>query len=214
MKKLFPLLLCSLIAFSACDLKDTYTRTNAQELVTVKGDYLVNDYGYVYTVTQDAVGRTKWQEEGARYLALFDILNRDLEINLKQVLRSQEASIWAYDEEEDYPDDPVEPFLASFSGGYLNLGFEISKKTNSDNAHPIYFYKEIDGAHMYLHVIQYGDGEDLRNCSKDELTYEERLYHIPAEEFSNNNIITLVWHYLDTDATGAYVLKERRYDIR
>ena len=214
MKKFLPLILCSLLAVGACTIQDTYTQTNVLDLVTVKGDYLVNDYGYVLTVTQDAVGRSTWQIEGARYYALFDILNRQLDINLKEMTRSHESTLWEYDESEEYPTDPVDPFMVQFSGDYLNLGFEISKVKRSDNAHPIRFYYEMDGSNMSIHVVHDGDGEDIRKWSKDDIDYVDQIYHFPTETFSGCTKITLIWHYLELDSAGSPVLKETSYSFR
>lgn len=214
MKKILPLLLCSLFAFGACNMNDTYTQTNVKDLVTVKGDYLVNDYGYVLTVTQDAVGRSNWQVEGARYYALYDILNRQFDISLKELIRSYESAVWEYDETAEYATDPVTPFMATFSGGYLNVGLTLTKLKKSDNAHPIRFYYELDNSFMKLHVVHDGDGEDLRNWSKDDLDSIDRIYHIPNNVFDGSVKVSLIWHYLDTDASGKPVLKETSYDFR
>lgn len=213
MRKILPLLICCLAVFNSCKLEDTYTQSNVMDLVTVKGDYLVNDYGYTLTVTQDAVGRQNWQVEGARYYALFDILNRQLEISLKEMVRSRQETLMEYDESQEYPTDPVEPYMATYSGGYLNLGFDITVAKNTDNAHPIRFYYKMDGTNMTIHVVHTGNGEDLRNMSKDDLVYEERMYHIPVEELGDYNMVTLVWHYLD-NTTGTPELKEDTYTVR
>lgn len=214
MKKHILFLLSGLLLLSACKFEDTYTETNVQDLVTVKGDNLVNDYGYTLTVVQDGVGANHWKVEGVRYLAVFDILNRQLDINLKEMIRSREATIEQYEESGDYPTDPVFPFLASFSGGYLNLAFTISKAKNSDNAHPVYFFYEVADNQMTLHIVHHGDGEDLRNLPKENLDYEDRVYHIEESEFQGFSGLILKYHYLDTDTTGAYVLKEGSASIR
>lgn len=213
MRKILPLLIGCLFVFSSCKLEDTYTQSNVMDLVTVKGDYLVNDYGYTLTVTQDAVGRQNWQVEGARYYALFDILNRQLEISLKEMVRSRQETLMEYDESQEYPTDPVEPYMATYSGGYLNLGFDITVAKNTNNAHPIRFYYKMDGTNMTIHVVHTGNGEDLRNMSKDDLEYEERMYHIPVEELGDYNMVTLVWHYLD-NTTDTPELKEDTYTVR
>ena len=214
MKKHILFLICGLALLTACKFEDTYTQTNVQDLVTVKGDDLVNDYGYTLTVVQDGVGASNWKVEGARYMALFDILNRQMDINLKEMVRSREASMAEYEDSQEYPDDPVEPYMAVFSGGYLNLGFYISKAKKSDNSHPIHILYEVEDNHMTLHVVHYGSGEDLRTMSKDDLEYEDRVYHIEADDFKDLTKITLKWHYLETSATGAIVLSEGTHSIR
>jgi hypothetical protein len=214
MKKHILFLICGLLMFTACKLEDSYTQTNVQDLVTVKGDYLVNDYGYSLTVVQDAVGAVNWKVEGARYLALYDVLNRNLDINLKEMVRSRQASLTEYDESVEYPTDPVEPYMAAFSGGYLNLGFFITKAKNSDNAHPIRFFYDVVDNQMTMYVVHYGNNEDLRTMSKDDLEYEDRVYHIEREEFTGISTLTMKLYYLEADATGAPVLREGSYDIR
>lgn len=214
MKKHILFLICGLVLLTACKFEDTYTQTNVQDLVTVKGDDLVNDYGYVLTVVQDGVGAINWKVEGARYLALFDILNRDMHINLKEVVRSREATLMEYEESQEYPDDPVEPYMATFSGGFLNLGFFISKAKNSNNSHPIRFFSEIEDNHMTLYVVHTGNGEDLRTMTKDNLDFEDRVYHIEDDEFQGVSKITLKWYYLETNASGTVVLSEGTHEIR
>ena len=82
MKKFIPILIASLFACWSCDLKDTYTQTNVRDMVNVEKGILFNDYGYVLNPVEDAVGADKWKIEGARFYAVYDILNRDLDIRL------------------------------------------------------------------------------------------------------------------------------------
>ena len=214
MKKYLPLLLCSLLTFSACNFEDSYTQTNVQDLVTVKGDNLVNDYGYTLTVTQDAVGRANWQSEGARYYAIYDVLNRNFDIYLKEVIRSREELPLRYDDQQEYPTDPIEPYVAAFSGGYLNIGLYIYKAKNTNNAHVVRFFYEMESTHMYVHVVHYGSNEDPAHMSTDDLTYEQRMYHIDANEFPSFTQVTLVAHYLDADGSGNPVIKLGEYQIK
>jgi len=214
MKKHILFLVCGLLMFTACKFEDTYTQTNVQDLVTVKGDDLVNDYGYTLNVVQDAVGAVNWKVEGARYLALYDVLNRQLDISLKEMVRSREVFLFDYDETEEYPTDPIEPYVVAFSGGYLNIGLYVSKAKNTNNAHPITFYLEENNNQLNLYVVHAGNGEDLRFMSKDDLTYEQRMYHISVEEFPNYNSLVMVYHYLEADGSGAAILKEDRYSVR
>ncbi|MBE6222889.1 MAG: hypothetical protein E7125_05445 [Bacteroidales bacterium] len=214
MRKHILFIVCGLLALTACKLEDTYTQTNVQDLVTVKGDNLINDFGYTLTVVQDAVGRANWQVEDARYFALYDVLNRQLDINLKEMVRSRYLVFFDYDESEEYPTDPIEPYLAAFSGGFLNVGFYITKAKNTNNAHPVNFYLQMDNNHLYLHVVHVGNGEDLRFMSKDDLTYEQRLYHVPVDEIPHYNQFTMVYHYLRDNGSGTPVLEEESYNIR
>ena len=58
----------------SCNLEDVYTVTNADDIVTVKGEYLESDFGATYQITEDKTGTTDWKAEGTRLYALFDIL--------------------------------------------------------------------------------------------------------------------------------------------
>ena len=163
MKKLIPLLVASLFACWSCNMKDTYTQTNVQDMITVVGDQLVNDSGYTLNVVEDAVGAKKWKVEGARYYALFDILNRILDIRLKDVLRANIVEATDEYNPDDYAKDPVEFSLQGFSGGYLNLGFNITKDPASNNAHIFRFHYKSEQEHLTIYIEHEGNGSEAGN---------------------------------------------------
>ncbi len=187
MKKLIPLLVASLFACWSCNMKDTYTQTNVQDMVTVVGDQLVNDSGYTLNVVEDAVGAKKWKVEGARYYALFDILNRSLDIRFS---------------------------LQGFSGGYLNLGFNITKDPASNNAHIFRFHYKSEQEHLTIYIEHEGNGEDPVHMPDVELSTEGRVYCIPIKDIPNFTWVTLVMNVVTTDSTGEEVIEEQIIDLR
>lgn len=214
MKKLIPLLLTGLFACWSCDLKDTYTQTNVQDLVTVVGDQLVNDNGYALNVVEDAVGANKWKVEGARYYALFDILNRALDIRLKDVLRANIVEIMDDYTPEEYAKDPVEFSMQGLSGGYINLGFNITKNPASNNAHVFRFHYKNEQEHLTIYVEHEGNGEDPVHMPDAELATEGRVYCIPVKDLPSFSLITLVMNVITTNSEGQKVIQEDQVNLR
>ena len=214
MKKYIPLLIlmASLFACWSCKLEDTYTETNVRSMVTVKDGLLFNDYGYTLTVTEDAVGADNWKIEGARFLALFDILNRDLDIRLKEALRAriQEADVLT--DPEELIKDPVEIMVQGLSGGYLNLGFTITRARNSNHAHPFRFYYTVENNYMKLYIEHDGNGEDIVHMSSDDLISENRMFSIPLEDLPYFSSLTLIMYCVTTEG-GKNVVKEYSFNI-
>lgn len=212
MKKLIPILLAFLPLAVSCKLDDTYTQTNVQEMVTVKEGVLLNDNGYVFNVTEDALGADKWKIEGNRYLALFDILNRALDIRLKEVVKVSIVSPAEYDETEEYPADPLSPEIASVSGGYLNLGLGYYKAKGSNAAHPIRFYEEVKGTVHYIHITHEGNGEDPTRMDEKDLETAIAVFSLPLDLKSGERV-SLVMNVIVTDSTGKKTVQEKTINL-
>lgn len=207
MKKFIPLLIASLFACWSCNLEDVYTETNVRDMLTVKDGLLYNDYGYNMAVVEDGVGEAKWKIEGARYLCLFDILNRNLDIRLKEVLRSQILEAEPIQNPDELLKDPVDLLIQGFSGGYLNVGFTITRAKNSNNAHAFHFYYTIENNYMKIYVEQEGNGEDAVNMSTDDLVSEDRMFSIPLEDLPYFSSLSLVMYCITTEG-GKHVIKQ------
>ena len=213
MKKFIPLLIASLFACWSCNLEDTYTETNVKDMVNVVDGLLYNDYGYNMAVVEDAVGEAKWKIEGARYLALFDILNRNLDIRLKEVLRSEVIEAELLEDPETLKKDPVELSIEGFSGGYLNLGFTITRDKTSNFAHTIKFYYTIEATDLKIYVEHDGNGEDPVHMAEDNLVSEDRMFSIPVEYLPSYSTLSLVEYYITTEG-GQSVVKQGTIYIR
>ncbi|MBP3257433.1 MAG: hypothetical protein J6M23_05520 [Bacteroidales bacterium] len=212
MKKLIPFILAFLPLVVSCKLEDTYTQTNVHEMVTVKEGVLLNDNGYVLNVKEDALGTDKWKIEGNRYLALFDILNRALDIRLKEVVKASIVYPAEYDETEEYPADPLSPEMAGISGGYLNLGFTYYKAKGSHAAHPIRIYDEVKGTVHYLHISHEGNGEDPTRMDEKDLETDSAIFSLPIET-GNNDRFALVMNIIVTDSAGKKTVEEKTINL-
>ena len=212
MKKFIPLLIASLFACWSCELKDSYTETNVKDMVNVVSGQLYTDYGYRLTVVEDVVGEAKWKVEGARFLAIYDILNRDLDIRLKEVLRSQVLEAIPLENPEALSQDPVELLAQGFSGGYFNVGFTITRAKNSNNAHAFHFHYTVENNNLMLYVEQEGNGEDSVHMSSDDLVSEDRMFSIPLDNLPYFTSVTLVMYYITTEG-GQDVIKQITYNI-
>ena len=208
MKKLIPLLMASLFACWSCELKDTYTQTNVRDMVNVKGDNLVNDFGYTLNVVEDAVGAAKWKVDGARYYAVYDILNRNLDIRLKETHRAtiQEADELA--DAEQLSKDPVLLTLEGICGGYINLGFSITRQKNSNFAHVLRFHYKVENNYMKLYVEHEGNGEDEAHMESSELVTEDLMFSIPMEEFPYFSSLGIVLNVIATEGDKIVVKEE------
>ena len=214
MKKLFPLLL-ALLSCWACNIEDTFTQTNVQDMVTVHEGVLYSDSGYPLNVVEDGVGADKWKIEGARYFAQYDILNRNLDIRLHEVLRARIDSAAPYNKEEDLPTDPVTPLMQARSGGYLNLGLGIEKAKDTNCAHPIFFrFEEAISGELNIYIVHEGNSEDSAHMDSSLLETENRVYSIPLDVLPAFNYATLVTHVVATDANGNKKVIEKYYEIR
>mgnify|MGYP006916118358 CR=1 FL=1 len=212
MKKLIPFLLAILPLVVSCKLEDTFTQTNVQEMVTVREGVLLNDNGYVFNVTEDALGVDKWKIEGNRYLALFDILNRPLDIRLKEVVKASIVYPAEYDETEEYPADPLSPEMAGISGGYLNLGLGYYKAKGSNAAHPIRFFEEVKGSQHNLHIFHEGNGEDPTRMEESDLETTIVMFSLPLELKSSERV-SLVMDVITTDSAGKKTVEEKTINL-
>ena len=212
MKKLIPFILAILPLVVSCKLEDTYTQTNVQEMVTVREGVLLNDNGYVLNVKEDALGTDKWKIEGNRYLALFDILNRALDIRLKDVLEAAIVYPGEFDEGQEYPSDPLILEMTGFSGGYLNLGLSYYKAKGSHAAHPIRFFEEVKGSQHNLHIFHEGNGEDPTRMEESDLETTIVIFSLPLELKSSERV-SLVMDVITTDSAGKKTVEEKTINL-
>ena len=209
MKKLIPLmLLCSLLACWSCNIEDTYTQTNVQEMLTVVEGSLKTDGGYTLTVTEDLVGPSVWRQEGARFLGLFDILNRNLDVTLKQVEPAIIQPCPDYVASEDEPQDPCELYYATVSGGYVNLGIANYRSKTSNFAHTYSFFHENTDVDLTLYIFHNGNSEDITHMSKDQLDVESRIFSLPISNVASFMSINIVMYGFSSDATGNTIVKK------
>lgn len=219
MKQFFTLLSAAVLGLLAasCNMEDVYTINNADDIVTVKGDYLVSDYGTTYLVTEDKTGSTDWRKDDTRLYVLFDVLNRSLEISLKEAhpFTIQEAEPLSVLEET--PKDPVVVALQNVSGGYVNLALQIYKEKGTECPHDISFQYRMNpnGYTLELFVLHEGNNENPTVVPEDDLKTEIRFYSIPVTALvtAQTTQVTLTLDALAKNSEGKYLITRQTYQL-
>lgn len=181
MKKFILPLALSLLAFTACMKESTFTITNYVDIVTNVEGHLINDLGSTFTVVSNDSGSSEWKQEGARLYILCDVLNRNLDITLKEVVKIDIVNPTSMDQMEYEGKDPVAIADHSFSGGYLNLVLDYYYNPSSNYARNIRFYWDAQGIELHLYVFYDGNNENPAYVSEDVLKTKQSAYSIPLE---------------------------------
>ena len=181
MKKfIIPLALC-LLACTACMKESTFSITNLVDIVTSLEGNLVSDYGTTYKVTENQSGSDEWRQEGSRLYILCDVLNRNLEITLKEFVKMNIENPVPLADMDHEGKDPIGVADHSFSGGYLNLVLEYFYNPSSNYARNIRFYWDAVGVELHLYVFYEGNNENPAYMSEDVLKTKQSAYSIPLE---------------------------------
>lgn len=181
MKKFILPLAISLLACTACMKESTFTITNLVDIVTTTSGYLVNDLGTTYTVTDNQTGSNDWKQEGSRLYILCDVLNRNLDISLKNYIKVHTENPIPLDQMEFEGKDPLGVVDHSFSGGFVNLVFQYYYNPASNYARNIRFYWDAKGLELHLYVFYDGNNENPAYVSEDILKTQETVFSIPLE---------------------------------
>lgn len=222
MKRLILAALAGLFLMTSCNLgDDVYTVTNLNEFVTVDGESMIDDYGNLFNVTEDLTDKG-WKTDGKRYLAQFDIVNRNLDITLKAYNNVIIQAPVPYTPAEDEASlDPVVIQDASITArGYLNIVLSYYAKPETDCPHDITLGYNQDGATLSFYLRHEGNGENPAEMSTDLLKEYVRIYSFPLEGILDTNTsrdIFLQCDILTSDNDGKYsVVKKnaRLYSAR
>lgn len=199
---LFPLLLVS------CIKEDTYYVENYPDVVTVYEGKFINNSGASFTVKENETQVSSFTE-GQRYYIVCDILDRELNIRLKEIDRMMPLETTAVPAEiTEMPEDPI-VFRANLLTPYtLDLVFEIYKAKGSTHPHQIQCQYE-KGADDILKLYLYHDGnnEHPGSMSADLLETETRFYTIDLRQFSCKGL-SLTYNILVKNAKGEYVIEK------
>ena len=206
------------ILATSCNLQDVFTITNMDDIVTVKGEYLLSDLGTTYRVTEDQTETKDWQQEGARLYAVFDVLNRQLEICLKKAQPMEIREAEPLSVSVEIPKDPVVVALQNVSGGYVNLAIQIYMAKGTECPHNILFQyrnNKDSGSDLELFVFHEGNNENPSLLPEDDLKTEIRFYSIPLEKLvtSPSARITLTLDTLVKDSAGKYSVQRTTYEL-
>lgn len=206
-----------LLTAVSCNLKDVFTITNLDDIVTVEGEYLVSDTGTMYRVTEDLTESKDWRKDGNRIYALMNVLNRQLEVTLKEARLIEICPAEPLTVTDEDPMDPVVVTLQNISGNYLNLALQIFKEKGTECPHNIWFQyrKAPNGDDVELYVFHAGNNENPSVIPEDDLKTEARFYSIPLEEIttSRTTMITLVLDTLVKDSEGKFSVKRSSFQM-
>jgi hypothetical protein len=220
MKQFLTLFTAAVIGLTAvsCNMKDVYTITNMDDIVTVNGEYLVSDFGATYRVTEDKTDSQDWKQDGNRLYVVLDVLNRQLEISLKKanIMEIREAEPFTVLDEK--PKDPVVVALQSVSGGYVNLALQIYMAKGTECPHNILFQyrqKPDSNSEVELYVLHEGNNENPTVIPEDDLKTEIRFYSIPLASIapSQSTQLTLTLDTLVKDSDGKYSIQRITRDL-
>ena len=210
MRKILTVLLSGALAFASCSLPETvYKVTNAGDYMNFKEGKLANDLGTEFTVTEDLTD-TKWQVEGNRFYAVFDVLNIDYDITLKSYINGTVKVPAGVIEEEQTPEsDPVQIADCSISGGYLNVIFTYCYKPGTECPHNTDLYYLDNGADgsLTLLLVHEGAGENLINMEEDDLKSASVFFSFPLTGLvpsGDSRTVFFECELLAQESTGKY----------
>ena len=193
-------------------LKDTtFYVENAVDFLTVLNGKAYGDAGATYTITDNQSEITDWNRDNARFFAVFDILNANMDIRVKSL---QECLFEEFtprtDEDPEPGHDPITVVGHSVSGGYFNLQMSLQRLPGTTCEHKVYFqYKDspTDGK-FYLYVYHDGNDENSAFQAANSLETEERVYSVPVYELlkDQTRMFYLITHQLKQDENGHLVV--------
>lgn len=178
MKKIFAIIAAALTV-AACEFPEAIFRAqNVGDYCTYKEGKLVNDYGTVLNVTEDATDG-KWQAEGNRMYTVYDVQNAQMDITLKSyLLGTIKANDGKVDSENpDAPTgDPVMIADCNISGTYLNVVFTYYYKEGTDCPHHTRLLYRDDGETLTMYMVHDGNGETPVELEESSLQTKKVLY--------------------------------------
>ncbi len=193
-----------------------YTASNQKDVVTVKGNGFVNDYGHTYTVVSSEVKDGNWKVQDSRCYIIFDVLNINYDINLKEVLPSviKYAAILP-DGEFDYG-DPISVWWGTMSGGYFDIGLDYYQLKSGAGHHEIsFFYKDDPGSDtIHFYISHDGNGETPEKYGEKELEEVTEFISVPVKGLASGyrNVYLHILEY-SVGNTGAMVPTEKEVPL-
>ena len=170
MRKILAIIAGMLAVASCRPPESTFSAQNVADYFTYKDGTLYNDYGNTFAITQDNTDG-KWKVDGGRMYAIFDILNAQLDIVLKQYLSGTiKAHSGVVDKENLPAGDPVVISDCNIGGGYLNVMLTYYYKEGTDCPHDTRLLYDDDGQTLRLYLVHDGAGENPVAMDKEAIT--------------------------------------------
>lgn len=216
MRKILAIIAGILTLASCLPTESTFSAKNVADYLTYKDGTLYNDYGNIFTVTQDDTDG-KWMVDGSRMYAIFDILNSQLDVIIKQYLPGTIKAHSGIVDKENLPEgDPVVISDCNIGGGYLNVMLTYYYKEGTDCPHDTRLLYSDDGQILNLYLIHDGAGENPVAMEESSLKKEDVLYcfhfldMVPSGEYRN---IVLDADILNTDINDKYITSHVSSDL-
>ena len=212
MKK-WILALVALVVAVGCMEESTFTATNYSDFAVFSQGLFLTDSGYSFKVTENASGTTGWEVEGKRFHLLCDILNRDLDIRLKNLNPVTIKDALPYQEDQPEPDDPV-AISASLGSGYLNMIIVYSYNPSSNYSHKVDVYWEARGSNLNLYLLHDGNHENSVYMDSSSLKQETLFYSIPLTEIlatATFDTISLTLYEIEDLSSGESKIARNTY---
>lgn len=202
----------------SCLKEDMFSIQGYQDFATAYQGKLVTDNGLSLTIVKNESGNENWKNEGERFLILCDILNRNLETTLKGVQDVDIVHPVPYTESEDEPDDPVDVFNHSISGGYINMVLEYYTNPTSNTAHVLSFYYETNAAkdEFTFHVLHEGNDENPAFMDEKKLEKVSEVVSVPIWDLlkrSTPTKLNLCLYQLKKAQDGTYSIEQNTYPL-
>ncbi len=216
MKKLLIPLICGLLATWACTpFENEYHAENMQDIITIRENLMVNDYGVVYTLKEKASASIPALEEGKRYFIVFDVLNQQMDIRLNMLLNVDITTPRALPEDQEIAgNDPVVFQFNSVGKLYWDLGITTYKAKNSTFEHKLSYYYTIQPGEnkLILHIYHEGNNENPSTLTNDQLEAETHIISIPMANFKDVNDYGVCCDVLVKNAeSGKYEVARRSF---
>lgn len=215
MKK-YILILCCLLAAWSCKLDGSYYVENTQDFVTLIDGVLANDNGVIYTLQSVASDKVPVPAvNGQRYFLVFDILDANLNILLKNSLTVPVMPALPAGEVVPPYDDPVNVGIYNIGPKYLNLGLTYYRAKNSDFSHTfqVQYAREAATNELNLYLYHGGNHENPAEV-EDASTLETavQMLSIPYGIYGwDPSGITLTVHILQKDGSGNWTVVQQTY---
>lgn len=202
----------------SCLKEDTFSIQGYQDFATAYQGKLVTDNGLSLTIVKNESGNENWKNEGERFLILCDILNHNLETTLKGVQDVDIVHPVPYTESEDEPDDPVDVFNHSISGGYINLAMNVFGDPSGDKDHLITFYYTANEMQdeFTFYVLHQGNHESPAYMDEKKLETKNFFFSIPLWDLLKKNTPTklnLCLYQLEKAEDGTYSVQKKTYPL-
>ena len=203
------MLLSGVLAFASCSMPEAiYTVTNAGDYMNIKDGKLANDNGALFSVTEDLTD-TKWQSEGNRFYAVFDVLNINYDIRLKSYINATVKAPAGEIEDQTPESDPIQIKDCSMSGGYLNVILIYYSKPETECPHntDLYYLDNGDEGTLTLRLVHEGAGENLVNMDEASLKSVTAFFSFPLADIVPSGEMRTVFfecELLAQDSTGKY----------